>query len=441
VLVAVSGGLDSIVLLDVLHHLSAELLFDIVVGHVNHGLRGDDSTQDAAFVQGVAEDYGLPFVQQYLTHSDLKRGRSQGREGAARLARLAALEALATEAGVTRIALGHTLDDHAETMIYRLVRGAGPTGMRGIPPVRGLFIRPLIGASRSDVHAYAVERKLDWREDATNADVTFARNRIRHRVLPELRQLNPQIVSALERNARLLSDLDEAVAFLVSERMTQLQIDSSDPSSGLRRSELVALPDPVLRLILREAIRQARGDLDGIEFTHIEAVRALTTGERAHGELSLPGLHVRMQSDVLAFSPAPPTTVSPWEVAVDLGETRLPNSDSLLELSIVPVCDVELEMVRSNPWIEVADADRITLPLSLRTRQQGDRFAPLGLGHEMKLKDFLINEHTSVFDRDSIPLLCDGHTIIWVVGMRLSDTVKLSDRTQRVLVMKIKGAR
>jgi len=441
VLVAVSGGLDSSVLLDVLHRLSVELLFDIVVGHVDHGLRGAASDQDAIFVQGLAEDHGLRAVQCRLTESDLDRQRSYGREGTARHARLAALETLAAEVGATRIALGHTMDDHAETILYNLARGTGPAGMRGIPPVRLPFIRPLIRTSRSDVHAYAVERELTWREDATNSDLTYARNRIRHRVLPELRRLNPRIVEALGRNADLLTDFDEAVALFVEERMTRLRIESDDPKLSLRRSELVTLPDPVLRLMLREGVRQARGDLNGIELTHIEAVRRLITSQRAHGELSLPELRIRMQGDVLTLSPSLAGPAPPWDMIVELGETRLPHDDSVLELRIVPMRAVDMDSVRSDRWIEAADADLVAFPFHLRTRQSGDRFAPLGLGQEIKLKDFLINEHAPYFDRDSIPLLCDGHAIVWVVGMRLSDTVRLSDRTQRVLLMRMKGIR
>ena len=441
VLVAVSGGLDSIVLLDVLHRLSAELSFDIVVGHVDHGLRGAASTQDATFVQGLAESHELTSVQHRLTESDLDQQRSHGREGAARHARLATLETLAAKAGAARIALGHTMDDDAETILYRLARGAGPTGMRGIPPVRMPFIRPLLRTSRSNVHAYAVERKLTWREDATNSDLSYARNRIRHRVLPELQRLNPRIVETLGRNAHLLADLDEAVAFFVEERMPHLWIESNDQDLSLSRSRLLALPEPVLRLMLREGVRQARGDLNGIELTHIEAIRRLIISQRPHGELSLPGLRIRMQSDVLTFSPSPTKPVPPWDMIVELGETQLPHDDSVLELRIVPMRAVDMDPVRSDRWIEAADADLITFPLHLRTRQPGDRFAPLGLGQEIKLKDFLINEHAPYFDRDSIPLLCDSRAIIWVVGMRLSDTVKLSDRTQQVLLMRMKGIR
>ena len=441
VLVAVSGGADSMVLLDVMSHLSKDLSFELVVGHIDHGLRGAASTQDAAFVLRVSEDYDLPIVHQCLTKSDLDKQRAHGREGAARHARLAALSTLADDVGATRVALGHTLDDHAETILYHLARGAGPTGLRGIAPVRLPFIRPMIRVSRLEVHAYAVTQSLTWREDATNADPSYARNRIRHHVMPELRALNPRITEALARNANLLADLDEATAFLLSERMTQLIVDSSEGTFSLSRGQLTTLPKPVLQLALRESVRRVRGDLNGITLAHIDSLRKLVTGSQAHGELSLPQIHIRMQGDVLSLLPESPQSTPCWDLAVDLGETQLPTGDQSLTLEIVPIADVNLESMRADPWIEAADADCISFPMKLRTRQQGDRFAPLGLGQEIKLKDFLMNEHAAYFDRDSIPLLCDSRGIVWVVGMRLSDTVKLSDRTQRVLVMKMKGVR
>lgn len=437
VLVAVSGGVDSVVLLDVLHQLSGKMSFDIVVGHVDHGLRGSASDQDAAFVRELASDYDLPSVQHCLT--DLNRHRKHGREGAARQARLAALESMAVRVGATRIALGHTVDDQAETVLYNMTRGAGAAGARGIPPVRVPFIRPLIRVSRRNMLAYARERGLNWREDATNSDLTFARNRIRHRVLPELRRINPRIVEAISRNAGLLADLDDAAAYFANERMSWLCIESEEPVFNMCRSKLVTLPDPVLRLMLREAIRRARGGLTGIEFTHIEAIRRLITGRHAHGRLSLPGLHIRMQNDVVTLSLNDGEPVPSWDMPVELGETRLPHSDWILELQVVPVTAVDMDSIRSDRWTEAADADRVTFPLRLRTRQPGDRFTPLGLGQPIKLKDFLINQHTPFFDRGSIPLLCDNQGIIWVVGMRLSDIVKLSDRTQRVLLMRMKG--
>ena len=439
VLVAVSGGLDSVVLLDVLARLSSDLPFSIVIGHVGHGLRGDASTRDASFVQELAASHELPIVMHRVTQHELQQAHSQGREGAARHARYQALQALADEAGATRIALGHHLDDHAETILHHLTRGTGPTGLRGIPAVRLPFIRPLLDASREQILSYGVEHALTWREDASNADLTYTRNRIRYQILPEFKILNPRFIEALSRNADLLTDLDKAVAFLVAERLEQLIDKHEDSEMTLHRNELAVAPHSVCRLMLREAIRKARGTLEGIELTHVDAMIDLIKGQRTHGELSLPGLYVRMQQDVVDLSLARMPEPQPWSVPAELGETLLPDGKLTLELDIISKGDADLASARSNPWIEFADADRVTFLLHVRTRQSGDCFTPLGLTHDVKLNDFLINEQAPFFERDTIPLLCDRDAILWVIGMRLSEPVKLSDRTQRVLRMRIKG--
>jgi tRNA(Ile)-lysidine synthase len=441
VLVAVSGGVDSIVLLDVLKRLSSERSLELVVGTVDHGLRGKDSARDATFVQEVADSYGLRFAKVCLTPEDIEFHRSHGREGAARHARLSALTTLADQVGATRIALGHSLDDHAETILYRLARGTGPTGLRGIAPIRLPFIRPLIRVSRNQIQAYAIAQSLAWREDATNADPSFARNRIRHHIMPELRAINPRITDALARNANLLADLDEATAYLLNDTVSGLITDMNTGNLSLSRDRLRRLPEPILRLALREGVRRARGDLNGITFAHIDALRMLVTGPQAHAEQSLPGIHVRMQGDAFTLLQESPAGATAWHLHVDMGETQLPEDARSLTLEIAPIANVDLDSIRADPWTEAADADCITPPMQLRTRQAGDRFAPLGLGQEIKLKDFLMNEHTAYFNRDLIPLLCDSRRIIWVVGIRLSDTVKLSNRTQQVLVMKMKGVR
>ncbi|MCK5828092.1 tRNA lysidine(34) synthetase TilS, partial [Candidatus Bipolaricaulota bacterium] len=314
VLVAVSGGIDSIVLLHVLCTLSSERSFTVSVGHIDHGLRGEASELDSGFVQDVATATGLPFLRQILTSANLAAHKSHGREGAARNARLSALSALADEVGATRIALGHSLDDHAETILYHLARGAGATGLRGISPVRLPFIRPLIRVARADIHAYAVAHSLTWREDASNADVTFARNRIRHHVLPELRLINPRITEALSRNADLLTDLDEASGFLVRERILQVMLNRDEEPFSLSRDKLTKLPSPVLQLVLREGIRHVRGNLEGISLAHIDDVRALVTSSKGHGEVFLPDIRIRRQGNVLEMLSEPVDSPDSWSL-------------------------------------------------------------------------------------------------------------------------------
>ncbi len=433
VLVAVSGGLDSIVLLDVLRRLTDKLRCDWIVGHVDHGLRGADSTGDAAFVQSLGASLGLPVHIHRLDASDLEAVKGHGREGAARVARLAALEGIADRVGAARIAVAHTADDRAETVLYRLARGTGPTGLRGILPVRGIFIRPFIRVSRNEVLDYARTRRLTWREDTTNADLSIARNRIRHRVLPELRRLNPEAAYALCRTADLLIDADEALNYFVTDVADRL----SEDGGRWPRAALRGLPESVRRLLLRESICRARGTLEGITLHHVDAVQSLITGPNAHGELALPGLRVRVDGNSVSFAVAEGDAATFASTPLALGENPLPDGSTLL-LEALSRDDVDLAATEHNPWIEVADADRMTLPLRLRARATGDRFRPLGLDADVKLKEFLINARTPYYDRDRIPIVCDADGIIWVVGLRLSDTVRVSNGTKRVLRMEMK---
>lgn len=440
ILVAVSGGLDSVVLLDVLQQLTKQLHCEWIVGHVDHGLRGEDSTEDAAFVESLASSYGLPVHVDRLAPADLNAGRGHGREGAARAARLTALQAMAHRAGAARIALAHTANDRAETVLYRFARGTGPAGLQGILPIRSPFIRPLIHTSRDAVADYADAHELKWREDASNADLSFARNRIRHRVLPELHALNSEVVDALCRASALLADLDEAIQYFVADHADRLA-EGMEDATGWPRSAMCDLPESVARLLVREGIRRARGHLEGISLQHVDAVRSLVCGTDAHGELSLPGLRVSVDRNALSFNtPADCAPPPPPDVPLQLGDNALPNGH-MLRLTLLPYEEVDPASTQADPWSEIADADRVTFPLQLRGRRPGDRFRPLGLNANVKLKDFLINAHTAYFTRDRIPLVCDASGIIWVVGLRLSDTVRVSDQTEHVLRMEMKGPR
>jgi tRNA(Ile)-lysidine synthase len=431
VLVAVSGGIDSVVLLDALRQLSADYGIALHIAHLDHGLR-PTSAADAKFVERLAARLGLPCHGERLDNTTLAAYREHGREGAAREARHAFLDRTASEVGAARIALGHTASDQAETILYRLARGTGIAGLRGIPAVRGPFVRPLIDATRADVLAYARSRGLAWRCDATNADPAFARNRIRHRVVPELEAINPRAIDAVLRASAHAVEADTAIEYLISMVWDVVCACESDERLTLRRDTLSAHPVVVRRLLLREAARRVRGALSGLDADHVEAADELVVGETAHGELSLPGLHLRVQSNEIVLSPRPDPAVKPWSMPLDVGETVIADPPLRLHLEVVDECPA---MHPEDRWLEAADADRIVFPLELRSRRDGDRFAPLGLAKRIKLKDFLINERVPFFDRDQLPLLCDREKIVWAVGVRLSDEVRITAETKRYLTM------
>jgi len=433
ILVAVSGGIDSVVLLDLLQRIAADYEVSLHVAHLDHGLRRS-SSGDARFVERLAEGRGLPLRASRLDPESLAAHRAHGAEGAARAARSAFLESAAAEIGAERIALGHTANDQVETILHRLARGTGTTGLRGIPSVRPPYIRPLIEATRREILEYARARELAWRVDPSNVDPSFARNRIRHRVVPELERINPRAGEAIRRGARLAAEADEASRFLIATLWEGVCSDEGEGRLALRRDVLSTYPHAVQKLLLREGARRVRGDLAGIEHDHVEAGSRLIAGGASHGKLSLPGLHLRVQADEILLARADETPPEAWSYPVDLGETVVPDLPLTIHLAIAGKGDPRT--VATDRWTEFADADRIAFPLVVRSRREGDRFTPLGLGTNVKLKDLLINERVPYYDRDRVPLLCDREKIVWVVGVRLSDEVRITDATRRVLTMR-----
>jgi tRNA(Ile)-lysidine synthase len=437
-MVAVSGGIDSVVLLDLLYRLCHEAQISLIVGHVDHALRGEASARDASFVAELARSYSLPLVTHRLEPEDLRAARGQGREGAARHARLSALVAMAAAENSDRIALGHTADDQAETVLHRLTRGTGPSGLSGIPPVRLPFIRPLLGILRSEVTAYAEDRGLSWHEDESNMDLSLARNRIRHRVLPELRRINPQAVQAIDRAAGLVSELTHETESWIEQILATGVRSCASGALSLSRDTLRALRPETLPLIVREGLRQVRGTLSGISHAHIQSICSLATGPRSHGQLSIPGVSVVVQRDLLVFSTSPSPDPIQWDHALAWGDNPLPGG-AVLSLQRQTPAELNWEAVRTDPWTEAADADRVSPPMHLRSHRSGDQFTPLGTERSRALQDFLTKQHTSGPDRERIPLLCDQNRIVWVVGVRLSDHVRVTNRTEHVALFRMKG--
>jgi tRNA(Ile)-lysidine synthase len=435
VVVAVSGGADSMALLFALHALSPDLHCELAVAHLDHGLR-PTSAADARFVEEQAARLGLPVMSERCDVRSEAAARRQGIEEAARGARRAFLARVADEWGASRIALGHTADDQAETVLFRLARGTGWSGLCGMAPVSGSIIRPLLFLTRCEVREFAQAQQLPWREDETNCDVSFARNRIRERVLPELAAINPDAVRSVARFADVAGEMREVERYVVDRLWGDVCESESSGSLRLARTRVVALPPSVQSVVLREAMCRVRGDLRGLGRSHVAAARRLAGGEAERGELHLPRLRLlisRASIDFLARGRQSPA--GPWLVPLSLGRTTLVASGLSVEISLVARDEVPTMSAESS-WEEVADADAVRFPLVARGRRDGDRFAPLGMGRDVHLKSFLINARVPVVERGRLALVCDQEKIVWVAGVRLSDRVKLRDSTQRVLVMR-----
>lgn len=436
VLVAVSGGVDSVVLLDILCRLAAEYTLDLTIAHLDHGLRGEAAREDARFVAHLARKEKLALIEKKLDVAEFSKEKRIGIEEGARLLRRDFLHAAADEVGAAKIALGHTQNDRGETMLFNLIRGAGPTGLVGIRPVNRSVIRPLIEVSREEILSYARSCDLPWREDRTNQDLSFSRNRIRHRILPLLREMNPRVLAALQRTADLLATEELALDDLLAPLWVKVLIVQAEDRIVIQRGRLSQLYKGVQALLLRRGIARLRGDLQGIEKVHIDALLGLVASHRAHGKLDLPGFVARFQGDELTLEEGEMENPLSFEVPIALGRTEISSLGISLDLSIENRIGSGESQIAEDREVEVADADRVQFPLHVRGRRPGDRFAPLGLGGEKKLKNFYIDERVPFYDRDRVPLLCDRQKIIWVVGLRLSDAVRVTSETKKVLIMR-----
>ena len=408
VAVAVSGGPDSVCLLHVLLELAPAFDVSLSVAHLNHQLRGAESDEDERFVAGLAARVGLPFVR---TGTDLAAAKDN-LEQAGRRARRAFFAGLKTD----RIALGHTRDDQAETVLFRLLRGAGLRGLAGIYPVtdddsdRPSYVRPLIEVTRGEVIEFLRGRGIPWREDSSNLDPRFARNRIRSSLLPELaRDWNPQIGESLAQLATLAHDeerwwrsyLDDLSAGILLARAGGIE---------LRASTLISLPLAVRRRLVRLAISQVKGDLRRLEFTHVERVLELAAEAGGDGRLRLPGIDVRRSFDwIRVAAEAPPIDCSSIRLAIPGMYAVTPETCLYLEISPRSFTS------KKGATLKAAELSLRRLPpvLELRGWRPGDHYRPQGQRRDQKIKEMFQVKRVPSWLRASWPIVSSGDTILW----------------------------
>jgi tRNA(Ile)-lysidine synthase len=421
VLVAVSGGADSVALLHLLLELAPEWRLRLHVLHVDHQLRAE-SAADARFAQALCARLGVP--AEVATVAVDRRGSL---EASARAARYAALEACAERVGADRIAVGHTADDQAETVLMRLVQGAGVRGVAGIPPVRGRIIRPLIEVRRSALETELRHVGLAWVEDATNRDPKFLRNRIRHELLPLLADsYNPDVAASL---ARLASVARETVTAL--ERTAAAELDRlaawSDGAATLRLDVLRALPRPVAAEVLRQAAARlgSRAPLRAWAHRGLTRVLAIPAPRRP---FRLGGVTVEVSGPLARLATAPLAALVERPVVVP-GRTELSEIGQALETRLV---GADAYAIPREPSRVAFDADELPTPLVVRARRRGERFVAFG-GSERRLKSLLIEAKVPRWDRARIPVIEAGGTIVWVGHLRRGAVGRVTARTRRVL--------
>jgi len=430
--VAVSGGGDSVALIRALHGFAAGVGLRLSVAHLDHGARGEESAADARFVAELAGALGLP--------CDLGRwspARPAHFEADARRARLAWLAGVAARRGASVVATGHTRDDQAETILHRILRGTGPSGLAGMPARRLLadsvrLVRPLLGSTRRELRAYLVAMGQPFRDDPTNLDTSRTRARLRHDLLPKLAaEYNPRVAEALVRLGRLAAaaNRENGAPLRALERAATLAED--DAGITLDRAFLARLARPLRAEVLRLAWRR-RGwpevDMDATRWRRLALVAAGGGGRCAVGG----GIDAWGSGSTLRLATAGARTASPI-LARSLpipGMASWGDGQLVASLDADPQCESESESESG----EVIDLDRLAPPLYVRSPAPGDRLDPLGMdGRTRPLNDLFRGRGVAKGDRARVPLVCDGLGIVWVVGHRIAHRVRRTADTRRTL--------
>ena len=462
VLVAVSGGADSLALLYGLHALHSQLDCQLHVAHLNHCLR-PDADADADFVQQHASHLELPCTIQSTDVPRLVKQWKLSVETAARKARYQFYEEVCKQIGATKVALGHHQDDTAETVLMNLIRGSGSSGLKGITPVRDLrFIRPLSGFTRRQIDTFLASKGLVPRQDSTNTDTRYLRNRIRHELIPRLENdYNPNIKVGLSRTADVLGAESEYLDTVAQEALETCRIRDPDTVKALATLESVVLNREkfqqfhiaVQRRVLRLSFFEMLESLGDLYFSHCEAMLSLIEGSAPNAALALPnGLRFRRVYQCLIFevntSSRSSFTIETESFAYPLavpGKTFIAALNTEITAELGDIRSGETLRLPDGRYEAIFDYERVkrafadlpseTFPLTVRNRLQGDRFQPYGMRGTKKIKDFMIDAKVPRYERDRIPMLVCGDTVLWVVGYTTSDPFKIHSGTRQYLYL------
>lgn len=415
--VAVSGGADSVCLLRALIEVAPRWNVALSVLHLNHELRGRESDADEEFVRGLASHFGLPFHCQRVDVRRIAYATRDNLEQAARKVRREFFLDFLGRGALDRIALGHTRSDQAETVLFRFLRGAGITGLAGMRPVTSEgFIRPLIEVTRPEIHAYLLDHAIRWREDSSNADRTFARNRIRQDLLPALsHDWNPNLMETLAGVARTAQDEEDywhaEIGRIVSGRFVE------QPPAVLFRADWVReLPRAVARRVLRKAIESAKGDLRAIDLLHVEQMLELINSKEGSGRIQAPGLDVFRSFDWVRLAPPGTDTLEnrDYEVQAEVpGRTVLPNEGGTLCFELVEAGETGSPTCVYNEEGKDLDWGRISGSLVVRNWRPGDHYHPAGHAGDTKIKILFQEARIPLWERRRWPVILCQDSIVW----------------------------
>jgi tRNA(Ile)-lysidine synthase len=448
VIVAVSGGPDSVALLKILLELSPRYELCLKVAHLNHGLRGVESDREEEFVRTLSGAMGLPFTSRKVDIRRVMKEFSSCLEDACRQCRYAYLEEVRLAEGFRKIALGHHMDDQAETVLMRFLRGSGPEGLRGMLPVRDeTYIRPMLYVSRREIIQYLERQGLKYMNDSSNREDVCLRNRIRRELIPDLRlRYNPRLPENLARTAEILRLEDDYLEAVVRHILNGWQCAEGKDRWEIPLPEFLGLHEALRSRVVKTILRRFSRNGGRVGYRHVKAVLNVAAGENPGARLDMPfGVSVRREYDLLRFEKegaegrvnfrkkadgGKPAFC--YEVTVP-GEYKIAETGRRMTFQYVDRKDASPGL-RNTVFMDCAGID---FPLTIRTWMPGDRIEPVGMKGGRKIHDIFIDSKIPRGRRAEIPLVVDRSAVLWIAGMRLSRRVGLTEKTRQVLKIEI----
>ena len=437
VIVAVSGGPDSIALLHILYELKEKLDISLYVAHINHCLRGKESDEDEEYVKGFCKSLNIEFRSKRVDINKICKLKNISSESAGREARYEFFEELMGDFSAQKVAIAHHANDQAETILMRIMRGTGMDGLIGIRPVRdNTFVRPLINNTRDEIEQYCLKNNLNPRIDKTNLEAIYSRNKVRLQLIPYIQQnFNKDIINVLNRLSYTIK-VDNDYLEVISKEKYKKYCDINKEKVIISKKAFLE-HESIITRIIRLAIHDSVGNLYNFEKIHIYdiiRIQKCSTGK----ELNLPKNVYAFNNYgdiVICRNKKQNIKIYDEEYILHSGMNEIKHIKS--KITIKSINMKEKLDYKYNNLVKHFDYDKVKGHITLRHRRDGDRFSPLGMSGSKKLKDLFIDLKVPKEQRDEVPLICFGDHIAWIIGYRVSELFKIDENTKNILEVKI----
>ncbi len=430
-LLAVSAGADSTAMLYLFSRLRHSLNFSLLAVHINHQLRGEASDQDAEQIKKTCMQLNVPLIIRKISLGDARDLENRARE-----ARFSIFDQILDSYRFDRVLLAHHKWDQAETVLLNLMRGSGLSGMGGIKATQGKVLHPMLGFTPQELRDLLIEAGIDWREDASNQDLHFTRNRVRAELIPHLEEIyNPRIREKLTELSAILQDADQYVCQKALKRYKKLCLDVSPQRIILNLPGLLKAPEIEHFYILREAFSLLAGGPQDFFLANLKEIQRVYHAQGSKYVSLSHGIYVVKRYQELVFTNCLEDVQPPANEALEIEPDRLRAVHMNYRFRFKYLKVLPKDYKKYDGQKVIIDADKIKGRFVIRSRQAGDRFIPFGMKGFKKLKDFFIDEKVAKYDRDSVPIFEDGEKIFWICGHRIDERVRCTAESTRFLMI------